>query len=263
MLDIFNNSDNKTSKDAKRIRDEILLFIKERLKKVEGGEGSNFRGMHLYITCREEEKPFYESAIYYDEPGRFRNEEIQRIADDYDVQLPPDWTFEVQFVDTLPREAKTIIGIDAGLFISTKKSTVQKSAVAYLKVRAGGSEKPVYRISSSSGRVCIGREKQTQTATGFFRKNDIAFTGDDPHNKFVSRQHAHIEFDNDSGTFMLFADEGGVPPGNKVKVRSVNETNPVKLYTTNFGYSLKEGDQILLGESALIEFSYFEEERTL
>jgi hypothetical protein len=260
MFDIFRSNQEGRSSDAKQIRDEILRFIKERLKKVEGGEGNNIKGIHLFISAQADEKSVYESAVHYDQQDKFRNEEVQRIADDYAVDLPADWIMEIEFVDELPVEARVIPGLQAAVFISTKKHSVQRSATAYLRVCLGEAEKQQYKITSSSGRICIGREKEVQAADGFFRKNDIAFVGDHESNKFVSRQHAHIEFDNDSGSFMLYADEGGIPPRNKVKVRSVSEDNHVKLFSTGIGYRLKDGDQILLGESALLEFSLSAEE---
>ena len=96
-----------------------------------------------------------------------------------------------------------------------------------------------------------------QTPDGFFRENVIAFPGNSgsESNKFVSRQHAHIEWDNDSGSFLLFADEGGIPPRNKVKLRSENGELE-KLQTMEIGHQLREGDQIILGDSAVLEFSY-------
>jgi hypothetical protein len=136
-------------------------------------------------------------------------------------------------------------------------------ATAYLKVRAGQAEKTEYTITSTSGRICIGREKKVVTSGGFYRENTIAFTGNNEINKFVSRQHAHIEFDNDSGYFILYADEGGVPPKNKMKLRSMKNDQPVKLYSTGIGHRLEEGDQILLGESALLEFSYKPDEKEI
>lgn len=57
---------------------------------------------------------------------------------------------------------------------------------------------------------------------------------------------------------MLFADDGGVPPRNKVKIRSKTDHNPVKLTFTELGFILNEGDQIILGESAVLEFSYIQ-----
>jgi hypothetical protein len=48
-------------------------------------------------------------------------------------------------------------------------------------------------------------------------------------NKYVSRQHAHIEWNNDAGKFMIYADEGGVPPRNKIKIRSEKSEDIIKL----------------------------------
>jgi pSer/pThr/pTyr-binding forkhead associated (FHA) protein len=121
----------------------------------------------------------------------------------------------------------------------------------------GEAENEMYTITSTSGKRTIGREKKVQMPDGFFRENTIAFPAQSTNesNRFISRQHAHIEWDNDSGSFLLFADEGGIPPRNKVKLRSVNGELD-KLQTMEIGHLLKEGDQIILGDSAVLEFSY-------
>jgi hypothetical protein len=119
----------------------------------------------------------------------------------------------------------------------------------------GEAEKEVYSISSLRGKINIGREKRAQTADGFMRENHIAFPDNskDESNRSVSRQHAHIEWDPENAAFYLYADEGGIPPSNKMKVRAEGGM-PVKLQTTEIGHRLQEGDQIILGESALLEF---------
>lgn len=265
MFGIFKKDAQGQHRDVKYVRDGLLQFMKEQLRKAEGGEGGNIRGLQLFIACPPEEKHMYEAAVYFGEPNRFKNEEVQRIADDYAIDLPQPWNLEIRFVDSPPAEAMKIPGLDAALFIATRKTSVQKNITAYIKVRMGEAEKQVYTISSKTGKVCIGREKRVQTADGFYRENDIAFPGktENPSNRFVSRQHAHIEFDPESESFLLFADEGGVPPRNKIKIRSANDANPIKLYSTKLGYALKEGDQILLGESALLEFSYLAGEKNI
>ena len=58
---------------------------------------------------------------------------------------------------------------------------------------------------------------------------------------------------------MIFADEGGVPPQNKIKIKSLNNDTPFKLNSIQIGHVLKDGDQIILGESALIEFKSLSE----
>ena len=103
----------------------------------------------------------------------------------------------------------------------------------------------------------MGREKKTQTADGFFRENTICFLGEskEASNRSVSRQHAHIEWDAHSGCFVVYADEGGIPPLNKTKVRKADGTVE-KIQTIEIGHRLDEGDQVMLGESAILEFTY-------
>lgn len=265
MFDLFKNNTSPAPNDVKGIRDTILHFIKDQLRKAEGGEGANIKGLQLYISCAPEEKHLYEASVYFDEPGRFQQEEVQRIADDYAIELPGGWGFDVAFVNELPAEASKLPDLPVALFITTRKTLLKQTAVAYIKVRIGEAEKETYKITSESGKIFIGREKRVQTADGFFRENHIAFPANSGHesNKYVSRQHAHIEFDDESGQFLLFADEGGVPPGNKIKIRSSTDSNPVKLYTSSVGHRLQEGDQILLGQTALLEFSYSANDKEL
>jgi hypothetical protein len=265
MFDFFKKNTDNSNKDVKTVREGLLHFIKEQLKKAEGGEGSNIKGIQIFITCPEEEKQMYEAAVYLEESGRFKNEEVQKIADDFAIDLPDNWELSISFSQSAPPESKQVPGLDASIVILTRKNALPKVATAYIKIRLGEAEKKTYNISSGTGKIFIGREKKVQTADGFYRENTIAFPekSDSDSNRYISRQHAHIEFDQETGHFLLFADEGGVPPRNKVKVRSNNEGEPVKLYSTKVGYELKEGDQILLGQSALLEFSYSADENEI
>ena len=251
MFDLFNHP-----QDVKSIRNSLLQFIKEQLQKAEGGEGGNIQSVFLYINCRSDEKHLYEAAIFANEEGRFRNDEVQKIADDYAINLPDDWSLEINFRDELPVDSIKAKDMNAALFISSRKKTALKEFRAFVKVLNGEAEQESYSLSSSTpGKITIGREKQVQTADGFYRHNTIAFPSSSKNesNRSVSRQHAHIEWDNETGAFYLFADEGGVPPLNKIKVRGA-DGQPVKLLTTEYGHHLKNGDQIILGESALLQF---------
>ena len=259
MTDLFKQKDVKAP-DVKTIRDRLLHFIKEQLGKAEGGEGGNIKGLHLFLNPVNDEKHLYEAVVYYDEEDRFKNTEVQRIADDFAIELPAGWTMDISFTDTFPEEAIKVPDINAALFIRTQKRALQKAATAYIRILNGEAENEVYTISSADARINIGRDKKVQGSDGFFRVNTIVFPATSQHesNRSVSRQHAHIKFDNNSGQFLLFADEGGIPPKNKIKVRSTNDAAPVKLYSTRNGHALQEGDQIMLGESAIIEFSYLQ-----
>src|SRR4051794_6647765 len=184
--------------DIKGIRGALLQFVKDQLQKAEGGEGNNIRGLYLYITCKPEDKHLYEAATYADEENRFKEEEVQKIADDFAIDLPTGWTMQISFVEAAPPEAIKAQVVDAALFISTKKKPkIHAATTAYIRVLNGETEKPMYTITSATRRVNIGRERKAQTAEGFYRENQIAFPGTSDHqsNRSVSRQHAHIEWD--------------------------------------------------------------------
>lgn len=255
MFNFFKSDERPT--DIKGIRHALLQFIKSELQKAEGGEGSYIKGLCLFMSSDEAEKHTYEAAVYLDEEDRFKSE-IQKIADDYDLGLPKDWTLEYIFENSFPPEAVQAPNLDAALFIRTNKHFIQHSATAYLRVLNGQAEKEEYTLASGSQKFNIGRDRKAQGDDGFFRTNHIAFPSDAAHpsNKYISRQHAHIEWDNEAGNFVLYADEGGVPPRNKIKIRSAEGDEPIKLHSTAIGHRLAEGDQIVLGESAALEFSY-------
>lgn len=247
-------------KDIKLIRSHILDFIKDQLKKAEGGEGGNIRGLQLYVTCDGVDKYLYESALFINEPARFKEEEVQKIADDFDIALPHDWILEILFDENPPVETIKANDVDVSLFISTQtRKAIHKEKNAVIKILHGEAEKEMYQINSKTERINIGRENKVHTADGFYRENTIAFpdSSNNKSNKSVSRQHAHIEWDEDMSAFFLYADEGGVPPSNKIKVKSKNGEEK-RLLTTKIGHHLLNGDQIILGESALLEFNYKE-----
>lgn len=254
MFNLF----NKKPTDVKGVRSAIIQFIKEELKKNEGGEGGNIKSILIYVVCNPSETHIYRAALFADEPEKFKKEEVQRIADDFDINLPANWKLEMIFDEPLPKGVVTQELLDIGLQIVTNKTIVEKKTVeAYLRSLNGETEKIIYKITSEPGKINIGRETKSQAADGFFRTNHIAFVNSEnnPENRSVSRQHAHIEWNENTNSFYLFADEGGIPPHNKMKVRSENGVIE-RIQTVELGHKLKEGDQIILGEAAVLEFSY-------
>jgi hypothetical protein len=255
MLSFLN--EKRSSKDIKTLRSDILDFIKEQLKKAESGEGQNIKGLQLYINCDAKDKFVYESVVYLNSQDKFK-EEVQKIADDFAIDLPPGWSWQVIFDEEVPEEAIRSPQLRMALFIQTKqKASIHKEVVAYMKVLNGEAEQAVYELHSSNKKINIGREKNVQAEDGYLRQNQIVFSanGNNKSNQSVSRRHAHIEWNAEQAAFFLYADEGGIPPGNKIKIKP--EKGPeVRLITIEVGHHLKEGDQVILGASALLEFSY-------
>ena len=103
MLNFLKNKE-KSPDDVKQIRQQLLLFIKDQLKKTEGGEGASIKAIQLHMAAGEDQH-LYEAAVYLNEPNRFKNDEVQRIADDFALDLPKDWSLELAFPEELPAEA--------------------------------------------------------------------------------------------------------------------------------------------------------------
>ncbi len=256
MFNFFKSGADERPTDVKGVRYALLQFIKQELQKAEGGEGANIKGLCLYINADAAEQHIYETAVYAEQPEEFR-EEIQKIADDYALALPDNWTLDVIYEDNVPDEAVKATNVDAAIFIKTSRHFIKQTATAYIAVLSGDAEKTEYTITSESGKINIGRDKKAQADDGFFRTNHVAFPSDSQNqsNRYVSRQHAHVEWNNDNGHFMIYADEGGVPPRNKVKIKVAATEEMVKLHSTEIGHPLNEGDQIIIGESAVLQFS--------
>ncbi len=257
IFDLFKSGTTEQPDDVKGIRHALLQFIKQVLQKAEGGEGANIKGLCLYLNCTSAERQVYEAAVYIDDPNQLKSE-IQRINDDYSLDLPSNWTLTIVFEEAFPEEVVLMPNLPVGLFVKTNTHFLKQSSTAYLKALSGTTVKPTYMLSSESGKYNIGRDEKAQSDKGYFRTNHIAFssTSDDEQNKYISREHAHIEWNKNLAKFMVFADEGGIPPRNKVKVRCALTEKIVKLHATQIGQELEEGDQIILGESVVLEFSY-------
>lgn len=254
MMEIF----SKPVKDVKTCRNGLVNFIKEQLQAAEGGEGRGITGLKLFIQCSPTDQYIYEAALYHDDVSKFQQDELQRIADDYDIALPLGWKFDVTYnEENIPAQAHKSVSGDASLLIVTKtNSGIMKPTQAVILALNGEIENDGYEISSKEKRINIGRGAHVQTPDGFFRKNKIAFKDDDniTANRSVSRQHAHIEWDDKENCFVIFADDGGIPPTNKMKVRTSNGLI-IKLQTIEIGHKLIHGDQVILGNEAVLEFS--------
>ena len=49
MFNLFNKSTPEKPQDVKAVREALLLFIKQELQKMEGGEGRHIKGFELSI----------------------------------------------------------------------------------------------------------------------------------------------------------------------------------------------------------------------
>jgi hypothetical protein len=123
---------------------------------------------------------------------------------------------------------------------------------ARLVVIAGSANKPEVLLQKT--RINIGRLVDVYKAEGLSRRNDLAFAEDNPINRTVSREHAHIVHDRKSGEYRLFNDRW-YKPGNKAEHNCglwiVRDGMGQEVHRDARGTRLLPGDEIHLGKAVL------------
>ncbi len=201
-----------------------------------------FPNRHLHVTIgatSESEKGRLEASINSAELrtaiAAFLTEEGCRTPDGFWVSLE-----FVPRIDELP--ALTI------RFDNETSGDQAPERSASLRVLSGQANTPELKFSAR--RINIGRCARLKDDQGHgVRHNDLAFSEiSNGVNETVSRRHAHLEFDENSGRYRLFRDS----PSADTSVTSQGSTT-ANVPLSGSGVALRSGDIIRLGK-AEIEF---------
>ncbi len=118
-----------------------------------------------------------------------------------------------------------------------------------LEVKEGGANAP--ELALDKLRVRIGREVDVYRQRGIVRRNDLAFVGDCDVNQSVSREHAHIDYDNTTGEYRLFNDRW-YARGTDCGTRIVRKGVSIEVHRGSRGTKLEPDDEIHLGRAVVI-----------
>jgi len=123
---------------------------------------------------------------------------------------------------------------------------------ARLIVVSGAANKPEILLQRS--RTNIGRLVDVYKAEGLSRRNDLTFAEDNPINRTVSREHAHVIHDKKSGEYRLFNDrwyKRGNKAENNCGLWIVRDGMGQEVHRDTRGTRLLPGDEIHLGKAVL------------
>src|SRR5690606_10658591 len=150
MFNLFKRNTEDQPLDVKLVRAHLLDFIKEELQKSEGGEGANIHTLKLYAAPATTEKHLFDAASYSAEPEKLKNE-IQRIADNFAVNLPKDWQLEIHVQQSLPQQGIVYDSLPFELVIETTPEFVPEVHVvktsAVLTIISGQAEEASYMLT--------------------------------------------------------------------------------------------------------------------
>jgi hypothetical protein len=175
---------------------------------------------------------FFHSYLAHEIQGKLR-------ADS--VRFPEQLRVEVEVATGLPLPDEPWLTVAAA---SQEHSAGSRNRARFV-VQQGTANAP--ELALAKPRVYIGREVDVYRDGGIRRRNDLAFTDES-----VSREHAHIDYDDRTGEYRLFNDRW-YTRGADCGTRIVRGGVSVEVHRDTRGTKLEPGDEIHLGR-AIISF---------
>jgi hypothetical protein len=236
------------SPEVAEIRIAVLDDVKKKIQRAGGQALFPYNVVRIVIRAAADEGAVFESAFF----RRFFDEELRKGLAKEACRFPEDLRVEIRTADGA--------GDDRWLRVETVaedppppvEEIPRARRSARLIVAAGSASKseiPLQKI-----RTNIGRLTEVYKAEGLSRRNDLAFAEDNPINRTVSREHAHILHDKKTGEYRLFNDrwyQRGNKAENNCGLWIVRDGMGQEVHRDARGTRLLPGDEIHLGKAVL------------
>jgi hypothetical protein len=174
--------------------------------------------------------------------------EIRARLEDEGAELTPGLRVDVALADELPVEFRTR-GFDVSYAIRPAEQPRPSAPRGVKLTITNGAAAGETVVTSSRNRINLGRLADVLDAQQRpVRRNDVAFAdAEGPPNSTVSRSHAHIAWDAETGRHRLFDDRSayGTTVGRGGHIIPVPKG-------TGKGVALESGDEILLGQARVL-----------
>jgi len=240
---------NRIAKDAPEmaeIRLAVLDAAKAKSHRVNGRLIFPYNLVRIHLLGVPEEQ----ASIFRGEflSGYFA-EELRAGLSRSSFRFPDDLRVEICPAPRLPAPSEQWLFVETELRQEPAADLpVRKRRAAKLVVTNGKANLP--ELILEKARINIGRTAEIYSAAGPLRRNDLAFTEDNPVNQTVSRQHAHILLSQQSGECRIFNDRAYRGDAN-CGLWIVRDGLSQPVHRSARGVLLKPGDEIHLGTAVL------------
>jgi hypothetical protein len=236
------------SPEVAEIRIAVLDEVKKKIQRAGGQALFPYNVVRIRIRATPDEGAVFERDFF----RRFFDEEVRKGLSKEACRFPEDMRVEVRATS---EEGKWLRIETLAEDIAPPSDEVSRAKRnARLVVAAGTANKA--EIPLQKTRINIGRLIDVYKAEGLSRRNDLAFAEDNPINRTVSREHAHIVHDKKTGEYRLFndrwykrADKGE----NNCGLWIIRDGMGQEVHRDTRGTRLLPGDEIHLGK-AVIKF---------
>lgn len=240
---------NRLAKDAPEmaeIRLVVLDAAKAKSHRVNGRHvfPYNFVRIHL-LGIPEEQAAVFGSEFL----SSYFAEELRAGLRRSNFRFPEDLRIEICPTPRLPEQGEQWLAVETELRQDKPvEAPVRARRAAKIVVTNGKAN--LAELVLEKTRTNIGRTAEVYTAAGPLRRNDLAFTEENPINQTVSREHAHIVLSQKSGEYRIFNDRAYRGNAN-CGLWIVRDGLSQPVHRSARGVLLKPGDEIHLGTAVL------------
>ncbi len=238
------------SPEVAEIRIAVLDEVRKKIQRAGGKALFPYNIVRIVIRTSAPDPSVFERDFF----RRFFDEEVRKSLTRDSCRFPDDLRIEVRVA------GEDAAGEHNWLAIETLAEDVEPALEEPLRARrsarlivlsgaANKSEIPLQR-----SRINIGRLVDVYKSEGLSRRNDLAFAEDNPVNRTVSREHAHIVHDKKTGEYRLFNDrwyQRGNKAENNCGLWIVRDGMGQAVHRDTRGTRLLPGDEIHLGKAVL------------
>ena len=239
--------------DAPELAEIRLAVLEQILKKGQRAAGKIVFPYNLVRICVKgvsaDESAFLQSDFL---KGYFE-QEIRRSLARSNYRFPDDLEVEFRATSDLPGEEEWL-RVETESRPSREPVPAPARRTARLTVVRGTAT--ASEILLNKERTNIGRTVEVYRSQGPSRRNDLAFTEETEINATVSREHAHILYNKDTGEYRLYNDRWHGPGKNGAGGCGLwifRDGLSRAVHQDARGVRLKPGDEIQLGK-AIVRF---------
>jgi len=234
------------SPEVAEIRIAVLDEVKKKIQRAGGQALFPYNVVRIVIRATADEGAVFEREFF----RRFFDEEVRKGLAKEACRFPDDLRVEIRIT---PEEGQWLrIETLAEELIPPSEEAPRIRRGARLVVSAGTANKS--ELPLQKARTNIGRLADVYKAEGLSRRNDLAFAEDNPINRTVSREHAHILHDKKTGEYRLFNDrwyQRSNKAENNCGLWIIRDGMGQEVHRDARGTRLLPGDEIHLGKAVL------------
>ena len=239
------------SPEVAEIRIAVLDEIAKKIQRAGGKALFPYNIVRIVIRASENDAAVFKHDFF----RRFFEEEVRKSLSKEACRFPADLRIEIRASGEEDANGKWLRVETLAEDVPLLTEDVPKARrVARLVVETGSANRS--EILLQKARTNIGRLVDVYKAEGLSRRNDLAFAEDNPVNRTVSREHAHILHDKKTGEYRLFNDrwyKRGDKTEDNCGLWLVRDGMGQEVHRDTRGTKLLPGDEIHFGK-AVVKF---------